>query len=338
MADSTVTQTVGFDPTVKPYAERMLANAEQASQRPYEQYAGGDVGARVAQFNPLQQQAFTAAGGMQPSEITGQAASGLQGIAERAGNLQYNPYQTGQFAGQAEQYMSPYMQNVVDIQQREAQRQADIAGTQRGAQAAGAGAFGGSRQAIMDAEAARNLAIQKGDIQAQGLQQAYDKAQQQFNTEQALREQSGQFGANLGLQGLQTAGQAQVGAGNLGQQQFQQGMDITGLQSTLGGTQQQQAQNVLNTQYQQWLDQQNYPLQQAGYMSNIINRLPQSNVLNKTTTEAQPSFLNQAAGLLTAGVGAAKQFGWLAAGGEVKGYAKGGVVYGLPAAVIQRIK
>ena len=66
----------------------------------------------------------------------------------------------------AQDYMSPYMQNVVDIQQREAQRQADIAGTQRGAQAARSGAFGGSRQAVMEAEAARNLATQKGDIQA----------------------------------------------------------------------------------------------------------------------------------------------------------------------------
>jgi hypothetical protein len=61
------------------------------------------------------------------------------------------------------------MQNVVDVQQREAQRQADIAGTQRNAQAVQAGAFGGSRQAIMDAEAARNLSLQKGDIQATGL-------------------------------------------------------------------------------------------------------------------------------------------------------------------------
>ena len=85
MADSTVNQTIGFGSEVKPYAERMLATAEQASLRPYESYAGGDVGARVAQFNPLQQQAFGSAASMAPSAITGQAATGLQGIAERAG-------------------------------------------------------------------------------------------------------------------------------------------------------------------------------------------------------------------------------------------------------------
>jgi len=86
--------------------------------------------------------------------------------------------------GATNAYMSPYMQSVVDIQQREAQRQADIASTKRGAGFAQAGAFGGSRQAIENAEAARNLAVQKGDIQATGLQTAFQQAQGQFNTEQ----------------------------------------------------------------------------------------------------------------------------------------------------------
>jgi hypothetical protein len=99
---------------------------------------------------------------------------------------------TGSFTqpGAADAYMSPYMQNVVDIQQREAQRQADIAGTKRGSQFAQAGAFGGSRQAIENAEAARNLATQKGDIQAQGLQSSYQQAQQQFNAEQQAQLQA----------------------------------------------------------------------------------------------------------------------------------------------------
>jgi hypothetical protein len=100
--------------------------------------------------------------------------------------------------GSAAAYMSPYMQNVVDIQQREAQRQADIAATKRGAQFAQAGAFGGSRQAIENAEAARNLATQKGDIQAQGLQAAYQSGQGQFNTEQQAALQAAL--ANQGVQ------------------------------------------------------------------------------------------------------------------------------------------
>ena len=89
--------------------------------------------------------------------------------------------------GTAGQFMDPFMQNVVGIQQREAQRTADIAGTQRAGQAVKSGAFGGSRAGLMEAEAARNLATQKGDIQAQGQQAAFQNAQQQFNTEQNAR-------------------------------------------------------------------------------------------------------------------------------------------------------
>jgi hypothetical protein len=138
--------------------------------------------------------------------------------------------------GTVDQYMSPYMQNVVGIQQREAQRQADIAKTQTNAQAVKAGAFGGSRQAIMDAEAARNLATQKGDIQAKGSQEAFANAQNQFNAEQQARLQAAL--ANQGVQqqanvqnlsaGLQTQGLgAQTGLQAQGMNQS------TGLQALL---------------------------------------------------------------------------------------------------------
>jgi hypothetical protein len=147
--------------------------------------------------------------------------------------------QSQQFGQQsAEQYMSPYMQSVVGIQQREAQRQADIAGTQRGAQAVKSGAFGGSRQAIMEAEAARNLATQKGDIQAQGLQSAYGQAQQQFNADQAQRMQAALanqgMGYNVGSQNL---------AANLGIQQLG---TQTGMQTALANLSSQQQANVQN--------------------------------------------------------------------------------------------
>jgi hypothetical protein len=109
----------------------------------------------------------------------------------------------------------------VNIQQREAQRAADIAGTQRGAQAVASGAFGGSRQAIMDAEAARNLAQQKGDIQARGSQQAFQNAQQQFNAEQGYGLQAQQANQGAGL----TVGQQNLAA-NLGIQQLGAGQNL----------------------------------------------------------------------------------------------------------------
>jgi hypothetical protein len=123
--------------------------------------------------------------------------------------------------GVAGQYMNPYMQSVVDVQQAAAQRQADIARTGRGAQAVQAGAFGGSRQAIMDAEAARALADQQGAIQAQGLQSAYGQAQQQFNAEQNARMQAALANQGAGL----TVGQQNLGA-QLGIQQLGAGQNL----------------------------------------------------------------------------------------------------------------
>jgi hypothetical protein len=96
--------------------------------------------------------------------------------------------------------MSPYTQNVTNIQTREADRAANVANTQLGAQAAQQGAFGGSRHAIMQAEAARNLAQQKGDITAKGQQSAYEQAMQQFNAEQGYGLTAQQANLQAGLQ------------------------------------------------------------------------------------------------------------------------------------------
>jgi len=169
--------------------------------------------------------------------------------------------------GAAQAYMSPYMQNVVGIQQREAQRQADIQSTKRGAGFAQAGAFGGSRQAIENAEAARNLATQQGDIQAQGLQSAYQSGQGQFNTEQntalqaALANQQVQqqtgvqnlsallqtqgLGAQTGLTAQQLNQQAGMQTGQFNQQQAYN----TALQNAQLAQQQQLANQSLQGQY-----------------------------------------------------------------------------------------
>ena len=186
--------------------------------------------------------------------------------------------------------MDPYMQNVVGIQQREAQRTADIAGTQRGAQAVGAGAFGGSRQAIMEAERQRNLATQQGAIQAQGLQSAFDQARQ-----------AQQFGANLGLQG------AQAGIAG-GQQLYGQGAGNLGLQSQYGAQRQAYDQNVLNQAIQNYAMTQQYPQQQLAFMNAQLRGLP----MQSSTTQsyqAPPSYLSQAAGLGMGAYGLSKLMG-----------------------------
>ena len=176
----------------------------------------------IAGYNPSQfSNQFQAPGAYQAGQFNVNQV-GTQGLQ----NYQMGPAQqvrTGSFTqpGSAEAYMSPYMQNVVDIQKREASRQSDILRNQQQAQAVGAGAFGGSRQAIVEAERQRNLGQQLGDIQATGSQAAYQQAQQQFNAEQQARLAAQQANQQAGL----TTGQANLNAA-LGVQQLgaQQGL------------------------------------------------------------------------------------------------------------------
>jgi len=386
------------------------------------------------------------------------------GPAERVRTQSFaNPYS-------ASAYMSPYMQNVVEAQQREAQRSADIAGTQRAARATQAGAFGGSRQAIENAEAARNLATQKGDIQAAGLQSAYQQAQGQFNAEQQARlqaqlanqqaglqiggqnlqaalgvqqlgtqtglqtslanlssaqqanvqnqaaqlqtqgmnaqqamqaalanqqaglqvggqnlqaalgvqqlgagqnlqaqlanqqafqqaqtageqsrqfgagqglqaaslgaqygqsaqqlgEQSRQYGAGLGMQGLQTGLQAAGQLGQLGQTQYGQQMGINQLQSQYGAQQQALQQQANEMAYQNFLNQQNYPYKQLGFMSDMIRGMPLGQQSTSAIYQAPPSIAGQLAGLGTGAYGLSQLL--KAEGGLTKSYADGGSV------------
>jgi hypothetical protein len=364
--------TTNIPEYLQPYAETMLGATQQqlfntkdgqvTGFRPFAPYGAAidDQGnilntaqdqakAAVAGFSPLQQQALS---GMANMKVPGQTEAASQMTANLAGrSLGAGQYDAGTFGtssfnapaatpgGQstAASYMSPYMQNVVDIQTREAQRQADIAGTQRGAQAAGAGAFGGSRQAIMDAEAARNLATQKGDIQAQGSQAAYQQAQAQFNAEQQrtqqaqqMAEQSKQYGAGLGMQGIQQAGSMAAQLGGLGQQQYSQQMGLLGAQNQAGAQQQQLEQARINQAMQNYATQQQYPLMQLGVMSNMLRGLP----MQASTTSsyaAQPSVASQFAGAAGTGMtlaNQAKQFGF-AKGGAVKSMAAGGIATGV---------
>jgi hypothetical protein len=325
----------------KPYVETMLGTAQQqifnynkdpttgemvpTTMKPYQPFSN-DPSAYVAGASPMQQQAYQGAANMGVTPQTGQA-SGMAGMAGMMGlGTQYDPMHaySQQFnQGAAQQYMSPYMQSVVENQQREAQRTADIASTGRAGQATQAGAFGGSRQAIMDAEAARNLALQKGDIQSQGLQSAYSQAQGQFNADQAQRmaaQQANigqqQFGANLGMQGLQTALGAAGQLGQLGQNQYGQQVGINQLQNQYGSQQQQQQQAIINQQIQNYATAQQYPMMQLGNMSNLLRGLP----MQSTTVQgyqASPNPVSQLGGLGLTAAGIAGKLGG-AKGGQVK--------------------
>jgi hypothetical protein len=184
----------------------------------------------------------------------------------------------------------------------------------------------------MRGHAAGNLARQKGDIQATGLQNAYQQAMGQFNQEQGQRQsaaqlnaQQGQFGAGLGLQGLQTGLQAAQGLGQLGTQQYQQNMGINALQNQYGLQQQAQVQQDLNNKYQDFTNAQNYPYKQLGFMSDILRGAPLTQT-GSSVYQAPPSTAQTVASLGLGAAGVSKLWGG-ANGGVAQGMAEGGMAY-----------
>ena len=330
MADPQVSlQTINQSQTTipdyaKPYVEDLLGQAQAVTDinaNPYMQYMGD----RVAQFTPLQQQAYQNAGLMQTAPQLGDATAlaGMAGLGALNTQYTFNPSDFNKaFSGATTRdaqgnvtgntMMNPYMQNVVERQQADAQRQAAIAQQIQDAQAARSGAFGGSGFQLMRGQGAANLARQKNDIQAQGLNNAYNQAMQQFNTQYQQNAQQQQYGAGLGLQGLQTANTAASNLANIGNTQYNQNMGINQMQNQYGGQQQQQIQNTLNNQYGDFLNYQNYPYKQLGFMSDMLRGLPLTQQSSSVYGQA-PSMVSQVAGLGGAALTGAKLFG--AAGG-----------------------
>ena len=337
MADQNLYQTTltqqGFAPEIAPYAQDLLGQAQALTDveyNPYMQYQGE----RTAQFSPLQQMSYENAALMQPQGQLQDATAmaGSAGLGALNTSYTYNPLNpqsfvggtqgsydqaTGKFVpgtGMASQYMSPYMGEVVARQQQDAQRQAQIAGQAQQAQAARSGAFGGSGDYLMRAQAAGNLARQKGDIAATGLQNAYTQGMGQFNQEQGqrlaagqLNAQQGQFGAGLGLQGLQTALTGANTLGQLGQQQYQQGMGINALQNQYGLQQQAQMQKDIDTKYGDYMAAQNYPYKQLSFMSDIIRGVPLTQT-GSSIYQAPPSTAQTIASLGLGAAGISKMF------------------------------
>lgn len=334
-------QQVGFAPQLAPYAERLLGGAEGTvfqyardpsgkvimdetgmptiqGFQPFQQYQDQ----RVAGFTPLQQQAFAGAQAMEaaPQLADASALAGTAGLralqAGTYGPMYYTPESFGDY-GIAGRYMNPYMQQVLAPQLQNLQRQADIQRSTLGAQAAKSGAFGGARMGLMNQQLNADLMRQQQQATGQAYGQSFQQAMQQFNAEQQARqaavqlaEQSRQYGAGLGLQGLQTALQGAQQLGALGQTQFGQNLQLNQLQAQYGGQQQQQMQQDLTNRYQDFLNYQNYPYKQLGFMSDILRGAPLSQ-LGTQVYGQPPSVVGQLAG---AGI-AAKGLGLFAKGG-----------------------
>ena len=236
-----------------PYVTDMLGKGQALSTMPYQAYQGPLSAGNSA----LQTQAYGLAGGLQTPAGIGQAADTAGGIAGATQTSSFNA------PGTAQAYMSPYQQQVIDSQKTEAQRMADIATTGRHSQLTQAGAFGGSRGAIMDAEAARNLALQQGSIQTEGMQRAFENAQKQFNTEQTT-----------GLAGFNTQLQAAQAQGNLGNMQNQAGLANLNAMAGLGATQQATQQTGIVADQAAFTQERDNPYKMVQYQQSLLQGMP----------------------------------------------------------------
>jgi hypothetical protein len=294
----------------KPYAKDIMAKGQaltDVNQNPYQTYSQD----RIAGFSPMQQQAMQNAQGMSVTPQTGEATAAATMAGLGGMNVAGQANQYG-FQNQVGGYMNPYMNQILAPQMAEANRQYDIGATRQQSAATQAGAFGGSREAIMAAENERNRNTGLNQIYGQGLNTAFTNAQNQYNQ-------------NLGtqLQGYGLANQAAGQLGQLGQNQYGQQMGINQLQAQYGGQQQLQQQKGLDTAYQDFLNQQNYPYKQLGFMSDMIRGLPLGQQSTSQMYQAQPNSLQTASSLGLGYYGINQMM--KAEGGTVQSMAGGGL-------------
>jgi hypothetical protein len=173
-------RTSTLSPWVGDYVTNALGQGAALANAPYQAYQGP----LTAGASNLQQQAFAGAsdivaGGYTPGTFTGSFG-----------------------AEQATQYMNPYLKASLDPQLTELKRQSDIARLDDAARLTRAGAFGGSRQAIMESEARRNLLDKQAKLLGEGYKSAFDTGASRFAADQTAQERSRQFGAEFGLKSV----------------------------------------------------------------------------------------------------------------------------------------
>ena len=210
----------------KPYMEKLLGQTEALTGQPLPVYSGERRAAPSREqlnlyksvsemqtptgFGTAQKMAQT--GGERALQISQYAPTQFQ--MERVGTQPLQQYQmtaaqTGfrpdiqpaeQFTAEtAQQYMSPYMQQVVDVQKRKAIEDAQQAQLGQNLAAARQGTYGGSRQAILQAQREKALGENLSDIQFRGQQAAFEQAQQQFERDRAAKMQTQALSVDVGL-------------------------------------------------------------------------------------------------------------------------------------------
>ena len=212
-----------------PYVTGMLGKGEALANQPYQAY-GGPL---TAGQSGLQTQAF-------------QGLAGLTVPTAQMGGFTPTSFTSGTTA---QDYMSPFMNAALEPQMAEAQRQAEIQRVQNASRLGKAGAFGGSRQAIMESEGQRNLLRNLADIYGTGMQTAYTQGMGQFNTEQDRAQQAQDLTNRFGLTAL-------------------------GAQQVAGGQQRDIEQQGIAADYAQFKEERDFPYKQVQYQQSLLQGLP----------------------------------------------------------------
>jgi len=227
-----------------PYVTEMLGRGQAVASQDYQGY-GGPL---TAGTSALQNQAF----------------QGLANLAIPTEQMQaFTPTQFS--ATDAQRLMNPYLQSALNPQIEEARRQSQIENLANRTAATRAGAFGGSRGALMESENQRNLLQNLANITGTGYSKAYDQALQQFNTEQNLFRGATKDAQDYGLAALQR--QADMGA-------TQRAIESEGIAADKA----------------QFEEERDYPYKQVQYMQSLLQGLP---VQAQAYTYSQPSALSE---------------------------------------------
>jgi hypothetical protein len=220
--------------TYQPYSGQRLADQSADTAQAYQNIRGIDPTAGLQQARDYLAQAGQA--GQTALGYGGEAAGAARGMLDSSGRIAGAADDVSQMAGNVgsfgqrvasgyqeiaaprqwgadvmDQYMSPYQQGVTDIAKREAIRDDNISRLQRNTAAQRAGAFGGSRQGVVEGMAGRDLGNRLSDLQTTGLQSAYTNAQQQFGQDRSATMAAQIENARNALQG----GNMMTSAGNL---------------------------------------------------------------------------------------------------------------------------
>ena len=268
-----VEQRSEFPEEIKPFITDILEKAQarfnQQSGQPMPIYPGGVEG-RIA---PMEAEQTEALEGYRQAGRSGLAGAGLSSARPyyEAGLSALGSSMGGYGAQQAQQYMNPYQQAVVDVAKREAVRSAQPTFRGIGDRAESTGAFGGSRQAIAEAEANRNLQQQLGDIQTRGMQQSFEQGRAAFEQQKAREA---------------------AGAGRLfaqAPQAYRQGLSELAALEGVGKTTRAEDQRKKNLLYEQFQQEQIYPTKALSEYQSIVRGFPYQPSMYRTEQNLAPS-------------------------------------------------